>query len=354
MRATVALKRKPDGSFCQLDVRGNSKLTPSFVKSAHRKASAPKSDTPVCSKSDIKVFQKGAKKLNLKGAKGQKTSVGALLGTLAKSAGVGCVFGAGIAWVSDMWRGKSNDEKTEAGSSCVDCANQKSKEEKEVKDLKTTTRSILAGGAAGGLIGITTPTHLAIAREVRRENIMGKIADTAMYPDKVKDKIKQLTSEINNGESKMNELNKKISELKRNRNLMSKDAYKKELKMFKEQRFETRINTSKLQSRKVFWTQLDGIHSLKPSRLRPQTLREIGLADRIMPEVTRRLTAISREELLQDIKTNPEVKKRIEKIKSPTSQLGKLVSGIVGGVAGAIVCEDGTTYLLSKEKIEDI
>ncbi len=210
MRATVALKRKPDGSFCQLDVRGNSKLTPSFVKSAHRKASTPKSDTPVCSKSDIKAFQKGAKKLNLKGAKGQKTSVGALLGTLAKSAGVGCVFGAGISWVADMWKGNSNEKKTEAQAPCVDCANQKNKTEKEIEDLKTTT-AIAAGVLSG--------TGQAI-RDVPKN-------------------VSSVGSSVGSSDLKM------LDDLK---------GYKKEL-------YETRKHIDGLKYKRNFWTQVADIYS---------------------------------------------------------------------------------------------
>ncbi len=356
MRATVALKRKPDGSFCQLDVRGNSKLTPSFVKSAHRKASAPKSNAPICSESDIKAFQKGAKKLNLKGAKGQKTSVGALLGTLAKSAGVGCVFGAGISWVADMWKGNSNDEKTEARSSCIDCANQSTEEEKEVKDLKATNRLIMGGGAVtGGLVGLKPPSPVDIAREVHRENILNNIVETGVKSDRVQNKLKQLASQISDGELKMNELSKQISELERNNSLIDKSPHEKQLKLYKEQRLEIRGKVADFNSRKDFWTKIYNIHKLNTAPLGTRDLRRILIMSEVMnDQVIQQVDDIPREKLLQDIKTNPEVKERILRTKSPTSHLGKLVSGIVGGVAGAIVCEDGTTYLLSKEKIEDI
>ncbi len=212
MRATVAFKQKPDGSFCSLDVRGNSKLTPSFVQSAHRKASSPKSSAPICSESEKKDFQKTTKKLNLKGAKAQKTIAamisGAIVGGLASCILVGPSVALGN-WainklglrveirkdefkiktgeenntkikgeeghkfnigskigglandivdkvddtVDDIVGNDSNDQKTEAQAPCIDCTNKKRTEEENLDTFRTVVAAIL-----GGVVGIRTRT----------------------------------------------------------------------------------------------------------------------------------------------------------------------------------------------------
>ncbi len=351
MRATVALKRKPDGSFCQLDVRGNSKLTPSFVKSAHRKASAPKSDTPVCSKSDIKVFQKGAKKLNLKGGKAQKSSLAAaILGSTAKAAGLGCVFGAGISWVANMF---SDNEKTEAGSSCIDCANQKSKEEKEVKDLKSKVAGVSGGLAGATVLGthknpMTNPLLLDVApfkneitltdvkRQLQFEEIIKKLHKEGIDMDNAVNKVKEIDASV-----------KEQMDLRKSRHFKDFITNKDQLAGWEE-------NFNNLKRRQKFWHRIVRLHeknynsSQIDAVLRGETFRRLKnipenkLASNIPDKVVQ-----ARIEKIQD---KADIKRRF---KTPIG-VHQLFTGIVGGVAGAIVCEDGTTYLLSKEKIEDI
>ena len=284
---------------------------------------------PVCSESDIKAFQKGAKKLNLKGAKGQKTSVGALLGTLAKSAGVGCVFGAGISWVADMWKGNSNEEKTEAKAPCVDCANQKSEEEKELSKLK---RTILAGG--GMVIG--TKIALSDAKQAVFEKISRDLRSGAVDFIKVQDKIRLLETDINKLEGNV----KEIKFLNRLKARQPNDPI---------DRIEKKIGS--LKQEKVFWNKVAEVHK--------QGGKTTIINDLIKREAYNRvMQGIPEKRVLEVVETSDKITIRDTKSKNARGQnitkWGSILSGIVGGVAGAIVCEDGTTYLLSEEKIEDI
>ncbi len=228
MRATVALKRKPDGSFCQLDVRGNSKLTPSFVKSAHRNVKIPESDVPICSDNDMKDFQKKVKKLNLKGTKIRKTNVaGFVLGSLAKSVGFGCVFGAGSAWIidklADRFKKKKEDKKTEAGSSCIDCSNKKSTEVKEVEGLREiTVGSSIGHGIFRAVVGTRTNILNKTKEDIRRYEEIVKANNPHLNKKKLSNKrllelYEKMATEINKEKIENNTLKKNSAEANNNK-----------------------------------------------------------------------------------------------------------------------------------------
>ncbi len=153
MGAVVAFNRRPDGSYCQVDVRGNTKLTPSFVKPSGGYSPLPKNNISVCSFQERKILQKTTKKFNIQGARVQKTSAGALLGSLAKSAGVGCVFGMGIAW---LFGNNSNEQKTEATALCVECSTDKAGEDTDLKkELALLGGNIVGGTVIAGATSVT-------------------------------------------------------------------------------------------------------------------------------------------------------------------------------------------------------
>ncbi len=107
MGAVFALKPKSDGSFCYVDVRGNPKLTPAFVKPDGGHDQLSISDIPVCDKEEKKDFQKQAKNLYIEGLPAKKTSYLAILNTvglsISRGAGLGCLFGAGLTMVNDIF-----------------------------------------------------------------------------------------------------------------------------------------------------------------------------------------------------------------------------------------------------------
>ena len=305
MRATVALKRKPDGSFCQLDVRGNSKLTPSFVKSAHRNVKIPESDVPICSDNDMKDFQKKVKKLNLKGAKIRKTNVaGFVLGSLAKSVGFGCVFGAGSAWIidklADRFKKKKEDKKTEAGSSCIDCSNKKSTEVKEVEGLREiTVGSSIGRGIFRAVVGTRTNILNKTKEDIRRYEEIVKANNPHLNKKKLSNKrllelYEKMATEINKEKIENNTLKKRLVEL-----------YKKVA--------TEEINKEKIENNTLKKNSAEANNNKKPNNNKKKVI------------LTKKRLAVG---------------------------LRREVSFMT--MAGSIVCQNGIIYLLSEEKIEDI
>ncbi len=109
LRAFVAFKQLPDGSYCQINVRRNNKLTPNFVQPDGGSDPLPKNDIPICSEKDKRDFQNQAENFYLKGNVIQKTSLSAagtagisIVATAIKSGLIGCFFGAGVSWFSSF------------------------------------------------------------------------------------------------------------------------------------------------------------------------------------------------------------------------------------------------------------
>ncbi len=177
MRAVVAFKQRSDGSFCQVDVRKDSQLSPSFVKTARFNKNVSINNKNACSVKERKAFQKTASKFNLRGAKAKKTSVlvGVAGSAIFKSAGIGCIFGTVVGFLDHAFGGhgertvkkiledegiklpkstkgvqvapsattntKDSQSQTEASSICATC-----------EEISGKTAVLGPGGAAIGLI----------------------------------------------------------------------------------------------------------------------------------------------------------------------------------------------------------
>ncbi len=89
MGAVVALKQLPNGDLCYMDVRGNDKFTPDFIKPSGGSDPLSISDIPVCNSEEQKDIQAQAKNSYLTNGHAQKAIWhGAIIG-----AGAGCFMG---------------------------------------------------------------------------------------------------------------------------------------------------------------------------------------------------------------------------------------------------------------------
>ncbi len=114
MRAVMAFTPREDGSYCLIDVRGNSKLTPNFVKADGGNDPLSENNIPYCNKKEIEDFQKQAEISYIEGLHIKKTNPGsaAIMYGLS-SMGIGCLFGTIVALGTDneYFRSKSNFER---------------------------------------------------------------------------------------------------------------------------------------------------------------------------------------------------------------------------------------------------
>ncbi len=97
MGAVVAFKQLSDGTYCQIDVRGNNKLTPDFIKPSGGSDPLTSSDIPVCNLREQKDFQKQAENSYLINGHAQKTAGAVAL--IAGGFAYGCFFGVFISSV---------------------------------------------------------------------------------------------------------------------------------------------------------------------------------------------------------------------------------------------------------------
>ncbi len=337
MGAVMAFKPTPNGGFCRIDVRGRTKSTPSFVKPAGGRDPLPKSTTPACSSQEQKAFQQTAKKMQIKnGVTAQKTS-GAILGALAKSAGIGCVFGAGIAWIADMFSGDSEDKKTQASANCVDCANKKSKEAKEVEEIRAAT--IVAAGAGGGIatgiVGHHSLRYIVPEMEVAA-------AKKILITDETNQKLKPM-ADPEYAKKKVAFFESQILKLKERQAQKGLD---------RNVRHNIEIEIAEKNSAKSFWNKVIDLQQQSP-----KTSGGSALINLVEQRVTKKVSKIPDKEVvakldsMQQRRLNMKFNEGIVGLKSMVSAG---VSALAGGIAGAIVCEDGTTYLLTDNPKTDI
>ncbi len=133
-----AIRQKSDGSYCAVDLRGRSNLTPSFAKSAHKNSANVAKGIPKCSAKESKYIKKVSKKVYLNNGNPRVIKTSALA-----SAGLGCVFGGIGALIASVLasddksssdKKKNKESKTEASSVCVDCIDKHSPQDPALTD----------------------------------------------------------------------------------------------------------------------------------------------------------------------------------------------------------------------------
>ncbi len=396
MRAVVAFRKRLDGSFCQVDVRKQSQFTPSFIKTAHRNTRVSINNTSVCSAKEQKSFKKNVKHFNLEGVKAQKTNiVVALAGSVLKSAGIGCVFGSIAGYLDHKFGShgektvkkileeegvlpETSESQTEAGTTCLEC-------EREKKQ-----KAFL--GFGGGVIGAITALDSGLADKASRLSSKDKnlLPTTSAYLPNTKAFRKELLDLAQSFAE--DELRKK--ELRKM--LRNPDDIKFKLEVLENKEgYEVKKRASLMAKiDKLYNTQTDPIveemiqKNLKQLKAVDENLNHISKANKFFNDLLsgkdnptlnkqieryidrrqtstyldRRYTSVqnlSNAELIAVIKyrKNIDGKKLTDSIIEKHSQIqhkqsikelkkSSILGGILTGIVGAIVCEDGTTYFL--------
>ncbi len=327
LKVVVALKKRDDGSYCQIDMRGNSNLTPAFVRSASYSVTSPTNkNVSVCSSKERKAFQKTLKKSYLAGSQAKKTNLaGAVIGTVAKSAGIGCIFGSGFAWVMNLFSGDHNDGIVKAGT-------------------------IILGATVGDAVGyksfksILPAVKVAEAKKILITSDTNRMLQAIENPEYAKSKLAFVESEI---------LDLRNRQAQRGLDPNSSHNLAKE---------EARMNSAK-----SFWNR---VIELQESAKKPGSVNaKPALAYLVEQEVTKRVINLPDKTVIaklndmprQHIKVKVKFNKPWMKLKFNEGTVGGFKSmlfakssGMAGGIAGAIVCEDGTTYVLSDDPKTDM
>ncbi len=396
MRALVAFRKKPDGSYCQVDVRGNAKLTPSFVKPASFDEALLKSDISFCSSKEKKSFQKIARGFSLKGGQVQKTSVaGVALGALLKSAGFGCAFGAGLSLLFDVLGGSGfygqSDKKTQSSATCIDCVEKQKPMDPFLKGL-----SGFSGVTAGIIIGDRENTPelrqqvikelkqkivkdlqaLAVEDEVKkRQQVALNPQQVQAYIDRLEKRINQLVKEQPENQRSYQSLSDKMQKLEAkglvkynsfisqySPHTSNSDQQKKIIQadidnyVKAKNKFEQfKQKFSGLEDSKTRWSKIAHLHTSTGSSFSATQMGTIKHLVRTDAKWAVKSLYNTYEKLVVHLPkekvSNVLLKYNNSFIKNHRFVLG---GSILGGVAGAIVCEDGTSYLLTGNPKTDI
>ena len=341
MRMSAGLHKRSDGSFCAIDPRGKSALTPSFVKpSLSAKPFTPKG-VPVCNAQETKAFQKKIKTAYLQtrdGAQLQKTMGGAVLGNVMKGMGVGCVVVAGANLIvesmtalfrfaknNDTLRTNNRESLTEAKGICVECA-----------------FFGLLGGISGAFMGfarddkaIKKITEQATA-DLHKEVI--PVEEAALKEQVQKMSAADIEKNLQAESKTLNSLKKQLkSQDSRMRAILNQDRYSIALDLKEYERLEQEAKVIerqvKVQNQKMqFWRSMRA---------------EPGAAKAIHTAAVQRVNALTYEELLEKV---PRSKREaiIQKRGKALHMLPGTI-GMLSGAAGAVICHEGMVFYLRKE-----
>ncbi len=328
MQVVAGLQRKSDGSFCMVDVRGQPKLTPSYVKTASQSSALPKEVFfEECNTKQQRQFKQTANTTYLKGDPAKKVVLGSALSSIAKASGLGCVVGSGIVFtahfLSQLLKDDKKESSTQAKAPCIDC--QKNQNE-DAKKAKAIIGALGATGAGGGFSAAYTNTQ-----------------DKKTLSNKMHGHLKTMAIEV--------ETKGILTDTKSPNDIRTQIAQAtKKLKSAKEAPVLVGTNHIKrLQQKIVMWNKvLDVRMSKEPLHRANSQIRQI-----VNHHVRSQVATLSPEKLLNTI---PPKRLRAYNRNFVKKQEGKIpgrtMSGFLGGILSFIVCENGTTYLLEKKQTE--
>ena len=347
MRMSAGLHKRSDGSFCAIDPRGKSALTPSFVKpSLSAKPSMPKG-VPVCTAKETKAFQEQAKRayLQTQGGHIKKTSAGALLGSTLKGMGVGCVVVAGanliVESMTALFRFAKNDDTlrtnnreslTEAKGICVECA-----------------FFGAVGGMSGALQGRSSAKKAAyktaqkIEADLHKEAVLSEEARLKgivknMSAKDIKNTLKIENNHLNRLKQQLANIDTSRPEYSRNRNIENYKA-QRALSYKALAEADDLVQKRRIQQEKVkFW---ESMQKTEPGLSRQKIIHTAAVEQ---------VGALEPWEIKKKIANLPDSTKEAI-IKKHSKALHKFpgVTGFLSGAAGAVICHEGTVYVLNKE-----
>ena len=370
MRAAAGLHQKLDGSFCAIDIRGKSALTPSFVKpSLSAKSSMPKG-VPVCSAKETKAFQKKIKTAYLQtqdGAHMQKTMGGAVLGSVIKGLGMGCIVVSGMHLFMRFFAFLDNGDpvnnrmsiaqQTEAKGTCFACQ-------------FFVGLSTFGGGSVGA---VTALARREIEAKQSLNNIVAELRTQAVPIKKVQIEAKLTNLSPEELQKKIQKAHGEIDSMKLQRTKIQKhailigekiDQYKaqgylkpKTLELASNNTLGLKAQTIHLDVKEFFkldkkMTSLRGridnkIYKVDLWHKALRNPQSLAFKQAVESEAKRRVRSFTHQQLIQTV---PEAKTQAI-IQKHSKALHKIpgVTGLLSGAAGAVICNEGAAYLLTPE-----
>ena len=361
MRVTAGLHKGLDGKFCAVDPRGRSEFTPYFVQPANRSGSSIPNGVPVCSAKETKAFQKKAGRVYLDKHQVQvrKTAVGAAIGQVLKGLGLGCVIGSASRLLLNMVdstqaglknRQAQREAASEGKSICIDCV------------LNADNAVFASGGAAA-----------EGWRAVINQNKIPKEALQEIKTLAVEHKVKQIKN-VRENPSALKEVILKATD-KRDRLLGETEKQRaKELKMRKildkhaaqgavrytqgTNRFTVVRNQSPQIIAETVKADAKAYNSLIKRSIKTSTafVRAQNVVNFWKSVSNYTLTSVIREHAegqvsrlnpVEQFRTLPASQKILIVGKYPhLSAFKSVFGGMIAGAAGAVICQDGTAFLL--------